>query len=252
MNESDGIDEALGRSLREAMQRAEQAGRRWSEVIRRMRELSRRRQEEVARRAEAQARYQAAWEKAREKLAVVDDSQWWDKATPAQIAEVYEVAVSWREHEVEAARVDDVIYTEVLDRYDHDLRTPSPDQVREDLERIEEQRQEEAQEEVEGETERAEDGPSQAEPGTGAAPAQDPELPWDSEERRTLIEQRMREQGIDPELIDMRMQVDRMHATHPRDAVQAPHAARRLNGPRGRPRHRHRHRHRQAENTIDR
>ncbi|MCY9785701.1 hypothetical protein KIK06_17585 [Nocardiopsis sp. EMB25] len=247
MNESDGIDEALGRSLRGMMQLAEQNGRQWSEVLRRMREIARLRQEEAARRAEARARYQAAWEKAQEKLAVVDDPEWWDQATPEQIAEVYEVAVSWREHEVEAARVDDVIYDEVLERYDHDLRTPSAEQVREDLEKIEAQRKEQEQE---SDAERGEEGSLVPEPEAkeeAKAEAAETNPPtWDSEERRTLVEQQMRDEGVAPELVETRMRVDRMNATHPRDAIQGKHAATRLRGPRGRSRTR------QAESAMGR
>ncbi|MFE1400366.1 hypothetical protein ACFW53_20735 [Nocardiopsis dassonvillei] len=243
--ESDGIDEALGRSLREMMQLAEQNGRQWSEVIRRMREIARRRQEEAARRAEAQARYQAAWDQAREKLAVVDDSQWWDQATPEQIAEVYEVAVTWREHEVEAARVDDVVYDEVLERYGHDLRTPSAEQVREDLEKIEAQRKEQEQETDAEHEHGGKEEPRVVESEAQEEVAETGSPTWDSEERRTLVEQQMHEEGIDPELIKTRMRVDRMHATPPRDAVQSKRAATRLRGPRGRSRER------QAENAMD-
>lgn len=240
MSESDGIDEALGRSLREAMQLAEQQGRQWSNVLRRMREIARQRQEEAARRAEAQARYQAMWSQARERLSVVEDPEWWNQATPEQVAEVYEVAVSWRDHEVEASRLDDVIHAEVLERYDHDLRTPSPEQVREDLERIQEQRQEQ-------ESEAEQDAPERV--GQESAAESEVEVgppEWDSEERRSLFEEQMREDNVDPELIETRMRVDRMQGRPPRDAVQAKQAATRLRGPRGRSHGR------QAENTMGR
>ncbi|MFB8764037.1 hypothetical protein [Nocardiopsis alba] len=240
MSESDGIDEALGRSLREAMQLAEQQGRQWSNVLRRMREIARQRQEEAARRAEAQARYQAMWSQARERLSVVEDPDWWGKATPEQVAEVYEVAVTWRDHEVEAARLDDVIHAEVLERYDHDLRAPSPEQVREDLEKIQEQRKEQESEAEQDAPERVGQEPD-LEPEVEAGPPE-----WDSEERRSLFEKQMRENNIDPELIETRLQADRMQSRSPRDAVQTKQAATRLRGPRGRSHDR------QAESTMSR
>ncbi|WP_160050115.1 MULTISPECIES: hypothetical protein [unclassified Nocardiopsis] len=223
MIESDGIDEALGRSLREALALAEQNGRRLSDLIARAREILRLREEAAARRAEAQARYEAAWKAARDKLAVADDDQWWDKATPAQIAEVYEVAVTWREHETEAARIDEVIYEQVLDRYDHDLRTPSPEQVRHDLEEIR-ARHEEITEE------RDHDAP---EPEHVEEPERE-EPRYDSEERRELTREEMLREGLEPEVVETRMRVDTMNARPPRDAVERKHAATRLAGPRGR------------------
>ncbi len=105
MNESDGIEEALYENLREALHVAEQLGRQWASVIGKIREIAEREREEAARRAAAQARYQAVWDKAREKLAVVDNPQWWRQATVVEIAEVHEVVTAWREHETEAARI---------------------------------------------------------------------------------------------------------------------------------------------------
>lgn len=243
--ESDGIDEALGQSLREALQAAEKFGRGWSEGIARMREKTRQRNLEEDRRAEAEARYQKAWDKAWDKLSVAEDQKWWEQATPEQIAEVYEVAVTWREHEPAAARIDDVIYDEVLERYDHDLRTPSADQVREDLEKIEAERAEEKTEEekdvedVEPEksTETGVEGePLTPEPEREEAVEEEKPPAYDSVERREHDERTRVEKGVDPDLARTHHRVDTMNATHPRDAVDTKRAATRLAGPRGRPR----------------
>lgn len=223
MAESDGIEEAISQNIREALASAERTGRLLSRAIDRVRQIRDSMREAAERRAEARARYQAAWDKAREKLEVVDDPEWWEGATPAQIAEVYEVAVTWREHEKEADRADDVIYEEVLERFGHDLRTPSAEQVREDLEKIQADRDSEEEEE-----EKEEGGKRSADT------EEDRERPaHDSSERRERMEAEMREADIDPDVIKARMRAYTMNGHPPREAVAQKHTATRLRGPRG-------------------
>ena len=214
MNESDGIEEALYENLREALYVAEQLGRQWASVIGKIREIAEREREEAARRAAAQARYQAVWDKAREKLAVVDNPQWWRQATVVEIAEVHEVVTAWREHETEAARID-VVYRRTLERYE--MSVISSEQVHEApvYEAPREDRSAHASAEYDF------DGagplvpePTAGEKGEAALP------PWDSAERRVLMEQRMRESGVSSELIKVHMRVHRMNARPPQAAVR--------------------------------
>ncbi|MGW5880217.1 hypothetical protein ACWFMI_27090 [Nocardiopsis terrae] len=224
MSESDGIEETLDQSLRDALREAERAGYLASRVIGRVREMTRQRKLDADLRQEAMDRYQQLWEQAREKMAVVDDDQWWEQAAPAQIADVYEVAVSWRDHEVEAARVDERIYEQVLEHYGHDLRSPTPERLQADLEQIQADR---------------EDQHAQHDADVEQAPEVEeavPEADWDSKERRALLEQQMRDEVIDPELVRAHMSVDRMNATSPHDAVERHQSGTRLRGPRGRAR----------------
>ncbi|GAB3205335.1 hypothetical protein SAMN02745673_00934 [Marinactinospora thermotolerans DSM 45154] len=204
MTESDGIEEALSHNLREAMVRAEQVGRL---LARRLDLIT----DTLARGAVAADRAFAlhrlrrrVWKKAQEKLKQVEDPQWWERATPDQIAEVHEVAVTWRDQERIARKADDTIHQEVLDRYGLDLRTLTRQQVWEGLER--------STNEIDGESKPT----------------------YDSPERRDREKQRMEREGLDPELIDTHMVVDTMNARPPHDAVQRWWARWRSRGPRGR------------------
>ncbi len=239
MHDSDGIEEAIGQNIREALASAERAGRLLSRAIDRVRQIRDSMREAAERRAEARARYQAAWDKAREKLEVVNDPEWWEEATPAQIAEVYEIAIAWRDHEKEADRADDVIYEEVLERFGHDLRTPSAEQVREDLEKIQADRDSEEEKEEE---EKEEGGKRSADT------EEERERPaYDSSERRERMAEEMRDAGVASELIESRLRADAMNARAPHDAVERKHATTRLRGPRGT-----RTRARQSQAAMDR
>ena len=217
MSEPDGIEETLDRSLRDVLREAERAGYLASRIISRVREMTRQRTLDAQRRREAVDRYQQLWDRAREKMSVVQDDQWWEQATPAQIADVYQVAVSWRDHEVEAAQVDERIYEQVLEHYGHDLRSPTPERLQADLEQIAADREDHQDLQV---------GPEEHDVAL--------EAEWDSEEHRTLVEQQMRDEGIDPELVQTHMSVHRMNAHSPHDAVERGQASTRLRGPRGR------------------
>ena len=243
---SDGIEEALAQNLRGLTQAAHTAGRAFSNVI----DMVRRRQMAARERAEVQERYQRAWEGAQERLSVTRDPEWWDRASPKEIAEVYEVAVTWREHEPEAQRYDDLIHHEVLERYDHDLRTPSREQVQSDLEHVEAERQEEQASEQDqekeevleqegegptdpeavltpGETEQEQSEAQQEQAGESESPA------YDSEEHRTQVAEQRTRDGVEPELVETHERVERMNANEPRNAVDLAQSQKRLRGAAG-------------------
>lgn len=230
---SDGIEEALAQNLREWTRSAETVGRAFSRGI----EALRRRQMAARERAEAQERYQRAWEGAQERLSVTRDPEWWDRASPKEIAEVYEVAVTWREHEPEAQRYDDLIHHEVRERYDHDLRTPSSEQVQSDLEHIEAQRQEEKEQDPdleqdgEGPTDPEEiltPGETEQEQSEKQEQGGESEPAYDSEEHRTQVAEQRSRDGVEPELVETHQRVERMNAEPPRSAVDKAHAQQRL------------------------
>lgn len=238
-NGSDGVEEALAQTLREWTRGAETAGRAFSRRI----EALRRRRMAAQERAEAQERYQRAWQAARERLEVTREPEWWDRASPKEIAEVYEVAVTWREHEPEAQRYDDLIHHEVLERYDHDLRIPTPEQVQSDLEHIEAQRQEEQATEQDQEEALEQDGQGATDPEEILTPGEteqeqsehpqeqtgESEPPaYDSEEHRTQVAEQRTRDGVDPELVETHQRVERMNAQPPRSAVDKAQPQKRL------------------------
>ena len=56
-------------------------------------------------------------ETARARLAPVTQTEWWDRATPQEIAHTWQTALEWRESDVDAAKASVRIRAELEDRY---------------------------------------------------------------------------------------------------------------------------------------
>lgn len=123
--ETDGVGEAFDDSLRIALTVASQFGER----ISRLREqLGRQREADARQEArELQARFDAERGAARAQLAVVNQPEWWNRASVEDIAGVHETATAWRDHDDTAAAAADTIRREVRERYGVDVDRPGAD-----------------------------------------------------------------------------------------------------------------------------
>ncbi len=124
-DETDGVGETFDDSLRIALTVASQFGER----ISRLREqLARQREAEARQEArELQARFDAERGAVRAQLAVVNQPEWWTRASVQDIADVHETATGWRDHDDTAAAAHDTIRREVRDRYGVDVDRPGAD-----------------------------------------------------------------------------------------------------------------------------
>ncbi|WP_240201457.1 hypothetical protein [Cellulosimicrobium cellulans] len=135
--ESDGIEEAFEGQLRVLVTAAGQVGER----IARMREealrRSQARNEQQAR--ELQSRFEAERRAARAELGNVYRSDWWDRASVDEVAQMYQVARAWAREDPDAVRAEQQMRTEMRTRYgldpdglaeraqaERDARTPGP------------------------------------------------------------------------------------------------------------------------------
>ena len=121
MPEGDGIEEAVGGQLRvwltTAAQLAEVALRAREDALRRMQVASEREARELASRLAAEQRAAQA------ELANVNRNDWWERATPQDIAHAYTTARSWASEMPEAAQVQERMRSEMRTRYDVDPET---------------------------------------------------------------------------------------------------------------------------------
>lgn len=125
MSESDGMDDLLDGGLRQSLMIAS----RIAETLASHRQEAQRQQEHQDAQAahEAQARFAAERSAAHAALVPVEKDQWWDKAQPSDIATVYTVAESWKEHDPTALAASERIREEVLTRYGIDTHDVGPD-----------------------------------------------------------------------------------------------------------------------------
>jgi colicin import membrane protein len=123
--ETDGVGETFDDSLRIALTVASQFGER----ISRLREqLARQREADARQEArELQARFDAERGAARAQLAVVNQPEWWTRASVENIASAHETATAWRDHDDTAAAAHDTIRREVRERYGVDVDRPGAD-----------------------------------------------------------------------------------------------------------------------------
>jgi hypothetical protein len=134
-DESDGIDETFDGLLRAGLT----AAGRVAELIARAREQAAREaraaSEQQAR--ELAARLDAERSAARAQLAPVEHAEWWDRAQPADIAQVWETAHAWERLDPDAGVAAERIRREVRDRFGIDVDAPGgdPAAVRAALER---------------------------------------------------------------------------------------------------------------------
>lgn len=120
--DTDGVSETFDESLRIALTIAAQFGER----IARLREqMARQREAEAVQEArELQARFEAERRAARASLAPVKESEWWNSATPDDIAGRHETATAWRNIDAVAADAGDRIRDQVQERYGIDVDEP--------------------------------------------------------------------------------------------------------------------------------
>lgn len=136
MAEHDGIDEALGNSMRTSLM----AAGRIAEQLARVAENKMRHKEahSAQESRELQSRFDTERLAARAQLAVVDHKEWWDTADAAGITEAWQTANAWRSLDPEIERSATRIQSEIGDRWGIDPQDTGarPDQVREYLQRI--------------------------------------------------------------------------------------------------------------------
>jgi colicin import membrane protein len=123
--ETDGVGETLDDSLRIALTIASQFGER----IARLREqLAHQREASATQEArELEARFEAERGAARASLAPIEQPEWWNQATPEDIAGVHETATAWRDFDDVARDAGDTIKHEVRERYGIDIDSPGAD-----------------------------------------------------------------------------------------------------------------------------
>ena len=121
MPEGDGIEETVQGQLRvwltTAAQLAEVALRAREEALRRMQVATEREARELASRLAAEQRAAQA------ELANVHRNEWWERATPQDIAHAYTTARSWGSELPEAAQAQDRMRSEMRTRHDVDPET---------------------------------------------------------------------------------------------------------------------------------
>ncbi|MDH6238468.1 hypothetical protein [Cryobacterium sp. CG_9.6] len=123
--DTDGVGETFDDSLRIALTIAAQFGER----IARLREQLARQREAgtVQESRELHARFDAERGAARASLAPVQQAEWWDQASPDNIAGMHETATAWRDVDDGARDAGDTIKREVQDRYGIDVDAPGAD-----------------------------------------------------------------------------------------------------------------------------
>ncbi|WP_104131463.1 hypothetical protein [Cryobacterium sp. M91] len=125
--DTDGVGEAFDDQLRIALTIASQFGER----IARLREQLARQREAAATQQtrELEARFEAERGAARASLAPVQQPEWWNQATPEDIAGAHETATVWRDYDDVANSAETRIRDEVRERYGIDVDAPGADPV---------------------------------------------------------------------------------------------------------------------------
>lgn len=253
--ETDGIEEAFDGQIRVLVTAAGQVGER---IARAREDALRRAQAATEQEArELRSRIEAEHRTARVELGNVHRSDWWDRATPEQIANTYQLARAWSQDDPEAVRAEQRIRDEVHTRYGVDVNDTSadPQAVREAVERAEAlrqqadaQQQRSAAEEAEAarlmaEADRADraaehhrdaaehepDPEQRAEAREQAdqhqahadAARADAQPLYDSAERREATARDLESKGIDREVVATKMQADVSQAKPATEATKA-------------------------------
>lgn len=115
MSESDGIDETIRGGMRTAITAAGYAGQQVAQVVTDRARAAAQERELAAR--DLQARYDAERASARAHVAVVDRQEWWETATQAKVARVWETANAWRGQDPDIDRAAQTIDRQVQERY---------------------------------------------------------------------------------------------------------------------------------------
>lgn len=247
--ETDGIEEAIEGQLRVLVTAASQLGQRAAASLQEQKRKAQALDEQEAK--ELQSRITAEQRMAQLELTRTGRDDWWEQATPEDIAYTYQVAVAWKDHDPEAARAEHRMREQLLTRYgiDVDNTNADPAAVQQAIRAAQSTRAdvltpEEAQRLAKGETvrDRAEarvlvnaeagqerDGANRARSDSNAI-QYDPDkvrqlknaaYAYDSPERREAAAAHLMDQGIDPHVVDGRMRADLSQAKPATEAVTA-------------------------------
>lgn len=115
----DGVDDAFESTGRTAMMVAMQLGEKFGRLREELARNSAARDDAAAK--EMSARFDAERGAARAELHVIEQPEWWDRATPQDVARVIETAETWKGLDDTAARAAERIEHEVRDRYGVDV-----------------------------------------------------------------------------------------------------------------------------------
>lgn len=117
--DGDGVDDAFESTGRTAMMVAMQMGEKFGRLREELVRNAAARDDAAAK--EMSARFDAERGAARAELRVVEQPEWWDRATPQDVARVIETAETWKGLDDTALRASERIEHEVRDRYDVDV-----------------------------------------------------------------------------------------------------------------------------------
>lgn len=261
---TDGIEEAFEGQLRVLVTVAGQVGERLARQREEAQRNAQARSEQEAR--ELASRIEVERRAAHVELRDVGRTEWWDRATPEQIARTYQVARAWSAEDPEAARAEERVRSEVRGRYGIDVNDAGadPEQVRQlvrlELDRAERDRaagQEQAaraarenveaqqllahanQQDAQAEAARAasehEPDPADREAATALAEQhgttaerarEEGRTVYDSAERREGTARELEARGVDREVVATRMRADVSQAKPATEAVKGASAGR--------------------------
>lgn len=202
----DGIEEAIVQSFVAARSAAE----RTRQLLARVRAVRDSRDEPASRRQEAGARYEAAREKAHERLSPADDPRWRNEAPFEEVIGVYTHAETWRYDSPEVEDKRRVLRGVILDRYDYDVDASLPEEMPSAPERPALD---------EGPAKRglpSVDGPHSPLPSADAGGTRDPHVEGTAD---------LRENQVDPKALEANYLAGRMNAHSPRLALESRPAA---------------------------
>jgi hypothetical protein len=115
MHEPDGVGEAFEELLRSGLAAAGALARASAHARAQQLRAAADASEHAAQQARAALEVERA--AARARLAPVTQTEWWDRATPQEIAHTWQTALEWRESDVDAAKASVRIRAELEDRY---------------------------------------------------------------------------------------------------------------------------------------
>lgn len=117
--DGDGVDDAFESTGRTAMMVAMQLGEKFGRLREELARNAAARDDAAAK--EMSARFDAERGAARAELRVIEQPEWWDRATPQDVARVIETAETWKGLDDSAARAAERIEHEVRARYGVDV-----------------------------------------------------------------------------------------------------------------------------------
>lgn len=117
--DGDGVDDAFESTGRTLMMVAMQMGEKFGRLREELARNAAARDDAAAK--EMSARFDAERGAARAELRVIEQPEWWDRATPQDIARVLETAETWKGLDDTAARASERIEREVRDRHGVDV-----------------------------------------------------------------------------------------------------------------------------------